>query len=571
MAKNPIKQMQFNSTTYDVQDNTLVGGSEIEIATDSNGERSINSNPKNHKHISTDTMAMLIKNNWSVKTWSGLTNFSGNYVWTDGDNIYYSAGTTHYVLNKSTSTWVSKTWSGLTDFYGSNIWTDGDNIYHSLDNTQRVLNKSTSTWSTKTWSGLTSFTGSSIWSDGKNIYYSNNTTQYKLNISTSTWSTMSWSGLTNPYGTNIWTDGHNIYHSDGTNHYELSVNSWVAKTWTGLTSFSGRDVWTDGKNVYYSSSSTQYILTRASSRWYSKTWTGLTSFTGRYIWTDGNEVYYSSGTTQYSLNKLNSLENQMQDTVKANTGANDGAEVKYTLSTIGINGLNYQLGTFQQLGVAYYMATCNQTTSAKTVTLPSYSLVTNASAIIYFTYSSTSSNTLNINSTGAKTMRINNATISSTNMLIQGIYFVRYSGTYYDCYYMSTVEKKYLHRTQLTIKENATSARYCHLILNWWSSSPSPYIYPASLMLEFGGNDTRVAEFDNDGVQFSGYFENSSTSYLPIVKFSFRQEWEYDGGDEYYVDTYCDVVYTRSTTSTTLSWGSDSFANLAGISDYVIK
>ena len=71
---------------------------------------------------------------WNTKTWSGLSNFSGNSIWKDGDNIYYSYDGTNYVLNKSTGTWNPKTWYGLTSFYGSNIWKDGDNIYYSDSN-----------------------------------------------------------------------------------------------------------------------------------------------------------------------------------------------------------------------------------------------------------------------------------------------------------------------------------------------------------------------------------------------------------------------------------------------------
>ena len=119
---------------------------------------------------------------WSAKTWSGLSSFNGNKVWTDGTNIYYSSGTTHYVLDKSTSTWSSKSWNGLNSFAGDYIWTDGDNIYYSggTSSDQYVLDKSTSTWSKKTWSGLTSFDGIYIWTDGTNIYYSNSSNQYVL-------------------------------------------------------------------------------------------------------------------------------------------------------------------------------------------------------------------------------------------------------------------------------------------------------------------------------------------------------------------------------------------------------
>ena len=160
---------------------------------------------------------------WSTKTWTGLTSFNGAYIWTDGTNIYYSAGNSsnQYVLDTSTNTWSAKTWSGLTTFYGNGIWTDGTNIYYSALSTQRVLDKSTSTWSTKTWTGLTTFYGNNVWTDGTNIYYSSSSTQRVLDKSTSTWS---------------------------------------AKTWTGLTSFNGNGIWTDGTNIYYSNETTQYVL-----------------------------------------------------------------------------------------------------------------------------------------------------------------------------------------------------------------------------------------------------------------------------------------------------------------------
>ena len=76
---------------------------------------------------------------WTAKTWKGLTNFDVSYLWTDGDNIYYSNGTSQYVLDKSTSTWTTKTWTGLTDFNGARGWTDGKNIYGSDYNKGYIL------------------------------------------------------------------------------------------------------------------------------------------------------------------------------------------------------------------------------------------------------------------------------------------------------------------------------------------------------------------------------------------------------------------------------------------------
>ena len=263
--------------------------------------------------VAVDNATSIVRNveygtGWGAKTWTGLTSFYGSGIWTDGENIYYSNGTTQYVLNKSTSTWSAKTWSGLTSFYGYNIWTDGTNIYCS--NTESaygtvgnyVLDKSTSTWSAKSWSVLTSFDGYAIWTDGEDIYYSNGGMNYVLNKSTSTWSVKLWDGLTF-YGNNIWTDGENIYYSMGSFQYVLdkSTSTWSTKTWSGLTDFEGYYIWTDGENIYYSYGSDQYVLNKSTSTWSTKSWTGLTSFQGNNIWTDGENIYYSQTSTQYVL------------------------------------------------------------------------------------------------------------------------------------------------------------------------------------------------------------------------------------------------------------------------------
>ncbi len=133
------------------------------------------------KHVHLQPTGSELTGELQPKTWSGLTSFYSNYVWTDGENIYYSFDSSNqYVLNKSTSTWNTKTWNGLSSINGYCIWTDGKNIYYSntVDNAQYVLDKSTSTWSAKTWTGLTSFSGYYIWTDGENIYFSNSSNQY---------------------------------------------------------------------------------------------------------------------------------------------------------------------------------------------------------------------------------------------------------------------------------------------------------------------------------------------------------------------------------------------------------
>ena len=243
---------------------------------------------------------------WKAKAWSGFTTIYGRYIWTDGENIYFSSGGYQYVLVKSTSTWSVKTWSGFTTIYGDNIWADGENIYFSRGADQYVLDKSTSTWSVKTWSGLTTIYGRNIWTDGENIYYSSGPDQYVLDKSTSTWSVKTWSGLTSFSGDNIWTDGENIYYSYSSQQYVLdkSTSTWSAKTWNGLsgaTFFSGSYIWTDGENIYLSSGVDQYVLVKSTSTWSVKTWSGFAVFSGSYIWTDGENIYCSDSPNQYVL------------------------------------------------------------------------------------------------------------------------------------------------------------------------------------------------------------------------------------------------------------------------------
>jgi hypothetical protein len=256
-------------------------------------------------------------NTWFAKTWTGLTDFNSNNIWTDGENIYCSNGINQYVLNKATSTWTAKTWTGLTDFSGNNIWTDGENIYHSNGTNQYVLNKATSTWAAKTWTGLTDFSGNNIWTDGDNIYYSEGTKQYVLNKATSKWTAKTWTGLTDFRGDRIWTNGENIYYSDEATQRILNkaASSWTSKTWTGSTYIRRDRIWTNGENIYLSDGTYQYVLNKATSTWTAKTWT--TNFYGNYIWTDGDNIYYSNRTNHYVLpatrhnyvddNKYNSL------------------------------------------------------------------------------------------------------------------------------------------------------------------------------------------------------------------------------------------------------------------------
>lgn len=244
-------------------------------------------------------------------------NIFGSNVWTDGSNIYYSAGTTQLKLNRETHQWEIMTWNGLTNFYGAYVWTDKTNIYYSSGSSQYVLDIATSTWSAKTWTGVSSLYGSNVWTDGSNIYYSSSTLQYVLNVATSTWSVKTWTGLTNFNGNNIWTDGSNIYHSGtsagtagSTYQLDKSTSTWTSKSWTNSASVNGACIWNDGVYIHYDQLFSHKYLNKATESWDDYNWinwpTNQSEFDGHNIWSDGSNTYIGNynANTQYVFAKF---------------------------------------------------------------------------------------------------------------------------------------------------------------------------------------------------------------------------------------------------------------------------
>ena len=252
----------------------------------------------------------------SLKTWNGLTNFQGSYIWADGVNTYYSYGTDHYVLDKESSTWTPKIWNGLTDFQGNNVWSDGVNIYYSNQTEQYILNKESSTWISKTWNGLTSFSASNVFYYKNNIYvtpYSNEFDLGILNKETSTWIEVNWNNSSSISGAGIWSDGVNLYYSSPySRQYKLdeTTQTWVEITWHSSLNVTlkiyGSEIWSDGENIYWSHSNGsltyQYVLNKETLTWEEIEWSGFNYLDGEGIWTDGEYFYYSSGTEQYIIN-----------------------------------------------------------------------------------------------------------------------------------------------------------------------------------------------------------------------------------------------------------------------------
>lgn len=242
---------------------------------------------------------------WVSKTWGIQIN--GQYIWNDGDDIYYSSASTQKVLDRSTSTWKNKTWKELTSFNGTDIWKRaGSIIYYSSGATDnyKLSYIQKDTWDGLSWKGLpNAFKGRYIWNDGTNYYFSNTDPSQLVFTNYASWSSKTWYGLTSFLGDCVWKDGNHIYYSLDSNQYELDVSTstWNTKTWNGLTSFRGRFIWTIEDDIYYSYNANQYKLNKSTSTWIPITWEGYTPNDGRNIWKDGDHIYYSYPGTSYEL------------------------------------------------------------------------------------------------------------------------------------------------------------------------------------------------------------------------------------------------------------------------------
>ena len=301
---------------------------------------------------------------WTEIRWSGdSSRFSGDSVWTDGENIYHSeygysgSSDKSYIFDKNRKTWSRIIFEGSDHISGSFIWNDGEHIYHSIgptsngydDYTHFIFNKSTKAWSRVEFNNITDFHGDDVWSDGDSYYLYRQESDssnkiyaiyYKLNKSSRTWVEFSKKEISYTAGTydglhinsfdtdyiQIWSDDENVYYSKGNSleQYILDKEKYIFKPidWLGLSfnnntycdcfPIQGCDVWTDNTNIYYSyyTSSdpntgdyhplTQYILDKDNNAWRHVEWNNFTPQYGRYIWCYNDDVYYLGQSSDYS-------------------------------------------------------------------------------------------------------------------------------------------------------------------------------------------------------------------------------------------------------------------------------
>ena len=73
-------------------------------------------------------------NTWIEQNWNVSISY-GSSIWTYNNEIYYSFGNSQYKLNKSNNTWLEIVWQGADSLRGDYIWTDGDQVYCSNSST----------------------------------------------------------------------------------------------------------------------------------------------------------------------------------------------------------------------------------------------------------------------------------------------------------------------------------------------------------------------------------------------------------------------------------------------------
>lgn len=256
------------------------------------------------------TASVNIRRAWGEKNWTGDSSIYGKNIFKYGSDIYCLNGdfACYKLINQTTGEWESYNWPGFRNITGEYIWTDGDNAYYSRQGSgweiQKVLNKETNTWDDMIWNGAEGLSADCIWKVGDNTYFSNYNEHYVLNRETNTWIQKTWNGLTEFYSSCIWIDGDNVYYSYGTDHYILnkSTSTWETKTWNGSAEIYGSNIWTDGENIFYSGGSEekQYILDKATNTWIPQVWDNYSNIYGSQIWSDNEgNIYYSRGSQQY--------------------------------------------------------------------------------------------------------------------------------------------------------------------------------------------------------------------------------------------------------------------------------
>lgn len=326
----------------------------------------------------------IFSNEWGNKTWQGMTDFEGKYIWTANDTYYYSDTTKNLKL-------VSNTWVNISTFNeaidGQDVWTDGTNVYYSQGTGQQyIFDTNTETWNNMEWQGYQDIYGQMIWIRSGEIFFSNGADNFKLNGNL--WELFEDFTSEQPInGNQVYSDGESYYYSNTDINMYLEYYTWVIKPTD--QQIDGNNVWTDGTNLYYSEQGIQLRYNQAQNTWEEQIWDGFIPTLAQEIWTDGTNIYYSEGTEQWILKEETTTYtitvNVSNGTKEGNTeiGKNGNANIKITPNngyklpeTITVRNANYTYNPNNGI-IALSNPTTNVTITAICIIKPTFNITIN--------------------------------------------------------------------------------------------------------------------------------------------------------------------------------------------------
>ena len=192
---------------------------------------------------------------------------------------------------------------------------------------------------------------------------------------------------------------------------------------TGATGATGAKGETGAAGKGVKSIVEQYYLSSSSSSQTGGSWSSTCPAwkSGYYIWTRSYITWSDSTTTTTTPVLANAINNANTTSNTASANASSALSTANTANTNASTALSTANTANTNANSAlnratYHYGTCSTAaaTTAKVVTLANFALYTGAMISVYFTYANTASSpTLNVNSTGAKSIRVNNAAITS--------------------------------------------------------------------------------------------------------------------------------------------------------------
>jgi hypothetical protein len=335
-----------------------------------------------------------------------MESFSDSVVETLNDTV--TSVDVYYALSSSSTTAPTNGWSTIAPTWqdGKYMWQKTTTTYS--DGTTEDSNATCITGASgKDGKDGTNGTNGKDGTDGTSITIKSTSVTYQDSSSGTSVPTGAWQSSipTVAKGQYLWTKTI-VTYSDSTTTTAYSI------AYQGTNGEDGDDG-DDGASV--TAISQEYYVSNSSTSLSGGSWSTSYSWTsGKYVWTRISTTL-SDGTTKTSTGAYNSgITTSLQNSLNASDSA-----------TNALNRVTYSYGTCSTAA----------STAAKVVTLDGFSLYTGATVSVSFTYANSVANaTLNVNSTGAKTIQVYGSALTADsiyNWAANAMIDFTYDGTYW--------------------------------------------------------------------------------------------------------------------------------------------